>query len=43
MVVPYHSKTWTAVVVHVYPFQNEQNRKNSFWTVLIRSKGQLFP
>ena len=30
------------VVVRVYPFQNEQNRNNPFWTVSIRFKGNYF-
>ena len=30
-------------LLRICPFQNEQNRTNSFWTVYIPFKGQLFP
>ena len=41
--VPNHGRTKTAVVVLVYPFQNQQNRINPLLTALIRLNGQLFP
>ena len=39
--MPYCSRLWTVVVTRVYPFQNEQNRKTPFATVLICSRGTI--